>query len=410
MNPARKTLLQDILSQPTAPFREAHVISRITRELEQFHVPYFQDPVGNLILGVSSQKEYTALLKKSGTEPLRIFVAHMDHPGFHGVRWKSPRELQIRWHGGSPTKHLDGAKVWIANSTAWVGHGTLLEPKLMASGKALESGVVRIDSFSDSSSKEDLLKNVHDLFGGFGFRAPYWNEGNLIYTKAADDLVGTFAVTSLALDFFGISNGVKNKSRTRSSKLQKKEVPFLGLLTRAEEVGFIGAIGHFELGWLNKAKRPVLCVSLETSRTLPGAEIGKGPVVRLGDKFTVFDPGALRVFTQLAQTTLPESHQRRVMDGGTCEATAATVFGIPSIGISVPLGNYHNQSFEGGPDAAPSNGPAPEFVHEHDIEGLLALCNGLIQPKLPWSNPWVGTLNEFRKNLRGYRSLLRTGI
>ena len=37
------------------------------------------------------------------------------------------------------------------------------------------------------------------------------------------------------------------------------------------------------------------------------------------------------------------------MDGGACEATAALASGIPAIGISVPLGNYHNESFEGAP-------------------------------------------------------------
>src|SRR5262249_14112773 len=143
----------------------------------------------------------------------------------------------------------------------------------------------------------------------------------------------------------------------------KKKQPFIGLLTRAEEVGFIGAIGHFELGWVQKALRPVICVSLETSRALPGAEIGKGPVVRLGDRTTVFDSSSLKIFSDLAAKTLPDKHQKRVMDGGTCEATAATVYGLPCVGISIPLGNYHNQSFEGGPDSAGPLGPAPEFVH-----------------------------------------------
>lgn len=48
------------------------------------------------------------------------------------------------------------------------------------------------------------------------------------------------------------------------------------------------------------------------------------------------------VLTEIAQRTLPRRHQRRIMDGGACEAMAATVFGIPAIGLSVPLGNYHN--------------------------------------------------------------------
>jgi endoglucanase len=228
-----------------------------------------------------------------------------------------------------------------------------------------------------------------------------WQEERRLYTKAADDLVGCFAIVSTALDLF--SGGKK-----KGSKKKAKNTNFLGLLTRAEEVGFIGAIAHFDLGWLKGSKRTLMAVSLETSRTLPGAEIGKGPVVRLGDRYTVFDPGKLRVFTELAEKTLPGRHQRRIMDGGSCEATAATVFGVPSIGISVPLGNYHNQCFEGGPDSRAALGPAPEFVHLDDVQGLLELCKAILKPKLPWNKPWDKRQQDFKKSIRSYRALLKS--
>ena len=323
----------------------------------------------------------------------------MDHPGFHGKSWTSEGKLEIRWLGGSPTAHLEGASVWLSDRKGWRGHGTLVDAKMHASGRMLESGTVRLLSQDGADTRKTFPKGT-ELFGGFGFRAPAWQEGELIYTKAADDLVGSFAIVSLALDLLG-SKG-KKKSKSAGA------VTFLGLLTRAEEVGFIGAIGHFEQGWLKRAKRPVLCVSLETSRTLPGAEFGKGPVVRLGDRFTVFEPGALRVFTDLAEKALPGRHQRRIMDGGTCEASAATVFGIPAIGISIPLGNYHNQSFEGGPDSRGPLGPAPEFVHLGDVAGLVELCHALLKPGLAWREPWAGKMTLFKKSLRGYGSLLRS--
>jgi endoglucanase len=220
-----------------------------------------------------------------------------------------------------------------------------------------------------------------------------WRAGKKIYTKAADDLVGVFAVISTALDLHKKSRG-------------KKTPPFLGLLTRAEEVGFVGAIGHFELDWLAGARRPVIAVSLETSRTLPGALIGKGPVVRLGDRRTVFHPGYLKVLTDVAQDTLPGKHQRRVMDGGSCEATAAITHGLPAIGLSVPLGNYHNEGFEGGPGCRAPRGPAPEFVHLDDIEGLLKLCQALMRNGLPWNKPWEIQRRLMHRRLREYRQLL----
>ena len=100
------------------------------------------------------------------------------------------------------------------------------------------------------------------------------------------------------------------------------------------------------------------------------------------------------------------------MDGGCCEASAVTVYSERSIAISVPLGNYHNQNLEGGPDSigeAGSNSPAPEFVHQTDIQGLLGLCHCLMKPKLPWADPFAARLKDLRKELKGYRALLRSG-
>lgn len=379
-----KVFLKELLSQPTAPFRESHVIRTLIDYVDSHGVPYFRDPVGNIIVGVSTQEEYTELVHFHTQEPLRIFMAHMDHPGFHGVRWVTPKELEVRWYGGTPKRHLNGARVWLASVSGVVGEGVLAKAKLNSAKTALATSTVKL--------KEPLIeteREPHGLFGGFGFRAPVWEKQKVLYTKAADDLVGSFAIATLAVE------------------LKRKHQNFIGLLTRAEEVGFIGAIGHFELGWLRAARRPILCVSLETSRQLAGAEIGKGPVVRLGDRATPFDSGALQVFTELAKRVLPGKHQRRIMDGGTCEATAATAFGFPAIGISVPLGNYHNQSFEGGPDSRGALGPAPEFVHLKDIEGMLMLCRGLLESGLNWDDPWRGKLHDLQRVFRESEELLK---
>jgi endoglucanase len=364
----------------------------VIHALEQGSVPYFLDPIGNLIIGASSKKDYLAIVQRTTKEPLRVMIAHMDHPGFHGIYWKSPTTLQVQWHGGSPTQHLENARVWLSHTAGESFCGVLKHVKLLSSGHAIDTAWVEVEPAGPGGGDTLAAVKAQQIFGGFRFKKPVWTANHQIYAHAADDLIGVFAILSLALDTWG-----QGRQKTR---------PFLGLLTRAEEVGFIGAIGHFELGWLRQPKRPLLCVSLETSRALPGAEIGLGPVVRLGDRYTVFDPGALRVFSDLAQKVLPGKHQRRMMDGGTCEATAASVFGFPAIGISVPLGNYHNQSLEGGADAAPRNGPAPEFVHLNDVAGLLTLCHALLETGLPWTQPWNKKRTEFKKALTHYQSLL----
>ncbi|HEX7043756.1 MAG TPA: hypothetical protein VF203_03985 [Burkholderiales bacterium] len=377
-------LLLDLLKQPTAPFREQRVVDFVTGWLERQRLPFFLDPLGNIVVGCDSPASYRRLVAARTREPLRLFMAHLDHPGFHGERWLAADRLRVIWHGGAPVKHLAGAPIWIATPDGRMLEGRLHRARLLPGGRSIESAEVRVAGVGRSARPP-----ATGLYGGFRFRAPVWRAGARLYAHAADDLVGVFAILATA-------------RRLRPAR----GAPFLGLLTRAEEVGFIGAIGHFELGWLLRARRPVVCVSLETSRTLPNALIGKGPVVRLGDRRTVFDPGALNVLTQVAVRTLPGRHQRRIMDGGTCEATAATVFGLRAIGISVPLGNYHNQGYEGGPDCRGPGGPAPEFVHLADVEGLIALCRGLLRPGLPWDEPWTHERRVYAKRRRSYRALL----
>jgi putative aminopeptidase FrvX len=385
LNQTRLRRLERLLEIPTAPFREQAVIDHVLQWCRRSGIPCFSDPIGNLVVGARDRAQVRKLVSARSAEPLRVFVAHMDHPGLHGQSWLGGNRLAAQWHGGSPVRHLRGAPLWLADASGYVGSAKITSAKIHKAGYAMTDIRLRVDD----PDLRDL--DPKQLFGGFAFRRPVWRSGARIYTKAADDLVGVFAILETARDL------VRRRSRA----------PFLGLLTRGEEVGFVGAVEHFELGWLTKsARRPVVCVSLETSRTFPGAIIGKGPVVRLGDRRTVFDPAGLSVLDGIAAKLLPGRHQRRIMDGGSCEATAATAWGLPAIGISVPLGNYHNQGYEGGPDCRGVEGPAPELVHEKDVDGLLTLCGGLMQPRLPWADAWADTRKRLAKNAKSYRRLL----
>ena len=389
MNARRYRLLTQLLSRSTAPFREQQVIQFVQSVLQRARIPHFPDPSGNLVIGCASPSAYRRLLRQPGKEPVRLFIAHMDHPGFHGVRWLSPRRLLVKWHGGSPVKHLHNSRVWLANDAGHIREGRIARATLLPSRHAIDTAEILLDESLST------VPTAASLYGGFRFRAPVWRAGKRLYTQVADDLVGVFAILATALTLYSERHG--------------KQQPFLGLLTRAEEVGFVGAVAHFELDWRERARRPVVAISLETSRTLPNALIGKGPVVRLGDRRTVFDPGYLHILSELAEQKLPGRHQRRVMDGGSCEATAAIAWGLPAIGISVPLGNYHNQGFEGGQDCVGKDGPAPEFVHLDDIDGLLILCRGLLQPGLLWDKPWKEQRRKLALNRRRYAALLKTG-
>jgi len=389
MNKSQKQFLFELLSQPSAPFREQAVLDVVQSLLRRRNIPHFVDPVGNLVVGVNNAQQYAKLVNAKSREPVRMFIAHMDHPGFHGHKWLGPKRLQVNWLGGSPTRFLSGAPVWLAVGADYVATGVMRKPQLNSTRRFLQAAEVQLDS--DESYK--AFPDASTLYGGMKFRKPVWQSGKKIYTRAADDLVGVYSIVQTALSLY-----TGNKRPGTS--------PFIGLITRGEEVGFVGAVGHFELGWLGNNSRKVIAVSLEASRTLPGAEIGKGPVLRLGDWRTVFSSGGLKVLADLGQKLLKGRHQRRLMDGGSCEASAAIAWGLETIGMSVPLGNYHNQSLEGGPDSRGANGPAPEFVHVDDIDGMVRMCRGLMTPGLAWRDPWGDQRARLKKNRTHYRRLL----
>ena len=140
------------------------------------------------------------------------------------------------------------------------------------------------------------------------------------------------------------------------------------LLTRAEEVGLIGALHAAKHGTIPKDAR---ILSIETSRALPTAPIGAGPVIRTGDRSTVFDRELTnRISRAVAAAGI--RHQRKLMDGGGCEATAFGSFGYLATGLCVPLGFHHNRGnldeFEKG-HAEPV--PMYEEISLSDFHGLI---------------------------------------
>jgi endoglucanase len=148
------------------------------------------------------------------------------------------------------------------------------------------------------------------------------------------------------------------------------------LLTRAEEVGFIGAIAACEQRSVPKSAR-LLC--LENSRSFPESPIGSGPIVRVGDRMSVFEPTLTNAVSMLmtdhAATNPTFKWQRKLMPGGTCEATTFSAYGYQSTCLCLPLGNYHNMQ---GIDAVVAGltktaKVGPEFIAMSDYHGLIEM-------------------------------------
>ncbi len=92
--------------------------------------------------------------------------------------------------------------------------------------------------------------------------------------------------------------------------------------------------------------------------------IGNGPVIRVGDRTTMFDPAASQFLTETARRSAI-SAQRCLMDSVMCEATAFAARGYRVSDLCLALGNYHN--------IGPGKRPAAEYVSASDFEGLVAL-------------------------------------
>jgi endoglucanase len=149
---------------------------------------------------------------------------------------------------------------------------------------------------------------------------------------------------------------------------KRKDPPDVRLLcTRGEEVGFIGAIGACKSGLIPKNAR---LIALENSKSFAESPIGGGPIVRVGDRTSTFDPDLTHRVAQVAQALMARDEsfcwQRKLMTGGTCEASAFQALGYTATCVCLPLGNYHNMNEDHGRIE-------PETIAMDDYHGLVRL-------------------------------------
>jgi putative aminopeptidase FrvX len=146
----------------------------------------------------------------------------------------------------------------------------------------------------------------------------------------------------------------------------------VGFFTRAEEVGLCGASAAARDRLLPD---DALVVAVETSSKAGGRAVqGGGPIIRIGDAMHIFSPSMTQWMTALAQELSSEqrdfSYQRRLMDGGTTEATSYDLYGYETGAACIALGNYHNAGMRGR--------VAAETVHLGDLERLIQLFGRML--------------------------------
>lgn len=285
------------------------------------------DSGGNLLVTQKGQKRRAPV----------IAVAHMDHPAF--VVTSVGDHIEFEFRGGVDEAYFLGARVRIPKigGAHWL-QVTAYDPKSQTG--VMERGVARGQI------------EVGDI-GMWVFPPPVTVEG-MHLAPACDDLAGVAAALA-ALD----------RARGRT------ELRHYGvLLTRAEEVGLVGALHAAITGSVPHDAR---MISIETSRELPEAKVGEGPIVRTGDRATVFDRDLTNRITDAARRA-GLKHQRKLMDGGGCEATAFGGLGYQAAGLCVALRNWHNRGNLDLVEAGRGRAIAlPEEISLDDFHGLVDL-------------------------------------
>lgn len=348
---AREKFLLEITSLPTAAGREDAVIERVEAWVSEraSRLLLGRDRCGNLV--ITSRGFKKACAKKA---PL-FLTAHLDHPAFL-VRSVKGADVTLEFRGGVQDAYFKGSPIEIFD-LALARSAVAKIISLDSGAKPFKTVVARLAMPASAAFVEP------GCIGRWKFPRAAVVKG-IVRTHACDDLA---SVAAALLAFDTIS---------RDPKLAHAAV----LLTRAEEVGFVGAIGAARGGTIPKGSR---LVCLECSRSFPqDSPIGAGPIVRVGDRLSVFTPALTNAVSSLAELHRKEApafkFQRKLMAGGACEATAFASYGISSTCICLPLGNYHNMADVDAVLAGKKKGvPGPEFVSAEDFHGMIELLEAV---------------------------------
>jgi len=326
-----------ILEIPTASFHEHRVLRRLAAHATRLGLPVAQDRWGNLHVRYARQARGRTW----------VLIAHADHPGFVVARSEG-RRVRARWFGRVEPHYFKGTRVRIFPET-----GRPVRGRITTARRGPRGRIAWINIATAAPVPVGAI-GTWDL-------PPFRRRGDRLSVRAADDLVGCTVLAAVL------------ESLVQEQAAAAVEV----IYTRAEEAGLLGSLALAQSGTVPLAW-PVL--SIETSRELACGRLGRGPVLRVGDRMSIFDPGLAR-WMQATAEALARGRaglrvQRGLMDGGVCEATPFGACGYRTTGVAIPLGNYHNM----GPRRI-----APEVVDLRDLLGAARLIRALV------ARPWRGS-------------------
>ena len=368
--------LFELTQIPTGTGNEDRVIAWIDRWLaDRPLLSRVDDPHGNFEIRIKGAQE--------SDHPI-YFTAHLDHPGFIVDEIESSTQLILAFRGGVMDDYFPGARVRVHVSDSQYVMGTINEELKdqddtdengkFISRKPFKQYSCTLDDATDveagSLANWDLpeARIVDDEFGG------------VIHTNACDDLAAVAAALAAIDELAHLG--------TKDETIGDIRV----LFTLAEEVGFIGAIGASRDGFMPKGSR---IIALENSRAFTDSPIHGGPIVRVGDRISIFSPELTGAVAKVAErisggASTPKASQkasempkwkwqRKLMAGGACEASVYCAYGYCATCVCLPLGNYHNMAGLAEAQAGTHEGTPRvgcEYVGLDDYAGMIDLLIG----------------------------------
>lgn len=348
--------LADLTALPTASGKEQRVIAWIRAWCAaRPEVVLNTDPSGNLHLALK------------GAQPAErpvYFTAHLDHPAFVVERVVSPTSFELSFRGGVMDEYFINARVMLHDAKNASARGKLAgEVKPEKADPAYKYYTLTLDTPMPSAAVGDVA--VWDV-------GPAEVIEGCMHTLGCDDLSAVAASLAAFDELLGVS--------------PRPDVRIL--FTRAEEIGFVGAIAACRHRTMPLNAR---VIALENSRSFVDSPIGGGPIVRVGDRLSIFSPsltdaigkraeqiagGAAPTASQKLSSAPAWKWQRKLMAGGACEASVYCAYGYEATCVCLPLGNYHNMADLAAVQAGTNTAPPKvgrEYISVADFDGMVDL-------------------------------------
>lgn len=315
-------------------------------------------------------------------EPVYV-TAHLDHPGFTIESIDGSDTVTLAFRGGVMEDYFKGARVRLHPGAGQSPGATIIER--VPSAGTDEEMFKRYRARLDTGSSTDGL-TARDI-ATWDLPVAFIRDG-MLHAPACDDLAAAAAALAAFDELLRMAQD--GEPVGRDVRL---------FFTRAEEIGFVGALGACRSRTIPQGA-PI--IALENSRSFDDSPIGGGPIVRVGDRLTVFTPRLTAAVAARAEAVaggpaLPTAAQktsqmpawrwqRKLMAGGACEATVFCAAGYDATCVCLPLGNYHNMAdlaaVQAGTNTTrPSIGS--EVISISDFDGLVDLliaCGQELKP------------------------------